>query len=505
MKRINFLAVIALIALAGGLWFACSSGGGGGGAGDDYTSGWQGGKKPTSPGRGPGSQAGVPVTDIVYVGLPVIRTGSDVTVTLAARVRPWNAEFNDPSFILWSVPPGTLTADYSISAGVLTVKDAYLPSGNLPDVITVVATVLGASSSDTFTTKIEIPVFATEEAATSLIITPPSDVYVDKDGKIVSGGGATIAATVGPANATNKTIVWSIPGTEGLVIDPLTGALYSDGDGYRVTDPASGDDITVTATVAKVGGSVTGTTTYKVKLNTDKHIPVEKIVGDFILYVDGDGDPDTEALDLSDAKVLPRNATANAIVWTAPADIASELGWDNVDTLTPSGYELTSGAVTLNFTAAIADGGKSIGTTYTQTIPVVVKTRGWIGAEVGWVGSSTASVTPTSSANIFSGNSTLTATVGPLNASKKTIDSWLATAINNPAQSNFSVSNSVDSDGNNYGIFSITVSSGAAAGYHFSSATGSDAFVIRAVSNKADANKKDAIGTATITVNQPSW
>jgi len=499
MKRINFLAVIALIALAGGLWFACSSGGGGGDAGDDYTSGWQGGKKPTeSPGRGPGSQAGVPVTDIVYVGLPVIRTGSDVTVTLSAEVRPWNAEFNNPAFILWSVPAGTnTTTEYSISAGVLTVKDGYIPAGNLPEVIKVVATVLGASPSDTFTTTIEIPVFASETAASSIIITAPSVVYVDKDGKIVNGGGTPIAATVGPADATNKRIVWTKSASEGLFIDPLTGALYSVDDGYRVIDTANGDDITVTATIAKVGGTITDTTTYKVKLNTDKHIPVEKIVGDFTLYVDGNGDPYDVALDLSSiAKVLPRNATADTIVWTAPDDIASELGWDGLNTLTPSGYELTSGAFTLNFTAAIADGGKSIGTTYTQNIPVIVKTPGWIGAVIGWVGSSTASITPTSSGSIFSGNTTLTATVGPLNASKKTIDSWLATAIDNPAQSGFSVTN---------GIFQITVSSTTAAGYHFSSATGSNDFIIRAISTKADSNRKDAIGTATITVNQPSW
>jgi len=79
MKKINlFLGVIALIALAGCLMFACSDGSGSGSDSDSFINGWEGQGGKSSGGGGGGPPAGEPteISSVVITGVAVPTAGS---------------------------------------------------------------------------------------------------------------------------------------------------------------------------------------------------------------------------------------------------------------------------------------------------------------------------------------------------------------------------------------------------------------------------------------------
>ncbi len=94
-----------------------------------------------------------------------------------------------------------------------------------------------------------------ENARTDIV--KPTAVIISGAGEVASGGSTPLTATVQPANAANKEVVWSFAGTDALSVV----------DGLFVAKPnTTNSDINVTVTAAsKTDPDVKGTKVIKIK------------------------------------------------------------------------------------------------------------------------------------------------------------------------------------------------------------------------------------------------
>jgi endo-1,4-beta-xylanase len=219
----------------------------------------------------------------------------------------------------------------------------------------------------------------------------PSFVAVTSIGGVPTGGVkntvVTLTGTVNPADATNKTIAWTVK-TAGT-----TGATITDGNKLNTT--ASGT-VEVTATITN---GLTASSNFTQDFNipiTDSFIPVTSISG-----VPTSGTVGT-ALILS-GTVNPNNATNQTIIWSVKSGSATING----NSLTAS----TSGEVVV--TATITN-GSTASSNFTQDLNIAF-TGGGGG---GFVAVTSISEVPN---NGGVGTHILTGTVNPSNATNQTI------------------------------------------------------------------------------------
>ena len=365
----------------------------------------------------------IPVSSITVAGTggaTIISTDGG-TLQMVATVLPANATNKT---VTWSITSGSAFATINSSTGVLTAVD----NGS----VTVRATATDGSNiygSTTITISGQvIPVSSITVAGTGGATTISTD-----------GGTLQMVATVLPANATNKTVTWSITsGSAFATINSSTGVLTAVDNG----------SVTVRAT-ATDGSNIYGSTTITI---SGQVIPVSSIT------VAGTGGATTIPTDDGTlqmvATVLPVNATNKTVTWT----ITSGSAFATINSSTGVLTAADNGSVTVRATAT--DGSNIYGsTTITisgQVIPVTSIT-------VAGTGGAT-----TISAD--GGTLQMVATVLPANATNKTV-TWTITSGSAFATINSStgVLTAVDNgsvtvratatDGSNiYGSTTITIS-----------------------------------------------
>jgi hypothetical protein len=309
--------------------------------------------------------------------------GTEVNLS-GATVAPSNATNKT---IVWTVKTtgGTGVTD----AGI--VNDKFTPTA--AGTLTLTATIANGTAQGTnFTRDFDI-------------IISPLDTFVAVTGitGVPTGGtaGAQVdlsAATVAPANANNKTIVWTVKSagdtgvtTEGIVSDKFT--------------PASAGTLTLTATIAN--GTAQGTAFVR-----DFEIIISA-QGTFVAVTDVTGVP-TEGtagteVSLSGATVAPSNANNKTIAWSVKTD-----GGTGVTTAGIVGGKFTpTAAGTLTLTATIAN-GTAQGTNYAKDFDIIISPVGTFVAVTGITGVPSGGTVGTE-VNLSG------ATVAPSDATNKTI------------------------------------------------------------------------------------
>jgi uncharacterized protein YjdB len=366
------------------------------------------------------SNQAIHVTGIIVTGAAgsTIITTDNGTLLLSAAVFPFNATNKT---VTWSIENGTGEATIDAS-GIVTAVD----NGT----VTARATANDGSG-----------------VSGTLVITNSNQI-VPVTGIIVTGtSGATSISTnhgtlqlnaeVLPANATDKTLTWSIVNGEGLATITTNGLVTAVNDG----------SVTVRAT-ARDGSGVSGTITIYI---SGQIIPITGIT------VTGAGGSTNIAtnkgsLQLSSA-ILPANATNKTLIWSI--DTGNWLASVNSTGLVTA---IDNGTVTVRATAT---DGSGIFNTITITISnqIILVSSVTVTGEGG-----------SASINSGIGNLHLSAVVLPANASNKTItwsvengtgkasisESGLVTAVENGIVTAVATAN----DGSGvYGTLAITITS----------------------------------------------
>jgi uncharacterized protein YjdB len=265
----------------------------------------------------------IPVTGIVVTGEGGVSliTNLGGTLQLSAAVLPANA--TNPS-VTWSVSSGTDKASIS-PAGLVTA----LGNG------TAVARATANDGSG---------IFGTLTITISNQVIPVTGITVTGTGGATTistdGGTLQMVSTVLPANASNKTVTWSVTsGTAYATINATTGVLTA----------ADNGSVTVRAT-ATDGSNVYGSATITI---TGQVIPVTGIVvtgeGGVSLITNLGG-----TLQLS-AAVLPANATNPSVTWSVSS------GTDKAS-ISPAGLVTALGNGTAVARATANDGSGIFGT-----------------------------------------------------------------------------------------------------------------------------------------------
>jgi uncharacterized repeat protein (TIGR02543 family) len=190
------------------------------------------------------------------------------------------------------------------------------------------------------------------------------------------------AATVNPAAATNRNIVWTVKG------DTTTGVTNADlADG--IFTASGGGTLSLTATI--VNGTAAGTDFVRDDISIVIVKPVTDITG-----VPGNGTRGV-ALNPGAATVVPGDATNRIIAWSVKASTAAGVTTASVPPFTPSGI----GTITL--LATIVD-GKAAGEDYTKEFSVAISEPGSFNPDVGFGGETSLSVKDVNNATIKSGD-----------------------------------------------------------------------------------------------------
>jgi uncharacterized protein YjdB len=314
------------------------------------------------------------VTGITVSGTTTSINTDNGTLQLTAGVLPANATNKN---VAWSISNGAGLASVN-SLGLVTAAD----NGN----ITVRATATDGSG-----------VYGTLVITISNQIVPVTGITVTGAGGrsaiTAANGSLQLNAAVLPANATNKTLIWSVTGGAMLASISASGLLTAIDNG------------TVTVNAAAVDGSgVSGSIDITI---SNQVIPVTDIT------VSGAGGLSTISTDNGilqlNAEILPANATHKAVTWT----VANGTGKASVN---PSGLltAIENGTVTAIATATDGSGvyGSAVITLSNQIIPVT-------GVSISGAGGSAIITTD-------NGTLQLTATVMPANATDQTV-SWSET------------------------------------------------------------------------------
>ena len=156
-----------------------------------------------------------PVADIVLTSAATM--DMDTTLALTANVLPANATNQN---ITWSIE-----SDGGMSASI-NGNNLYAP---LPGTVTVKATIVNGSGIGTDFTK---------TFAITVIMQPVTDIVLTSAATMTAGSPLTLTATVLPANATYKTIVWSVENA-GSTGASVTGNVLSAGAAGTVTVKAT--------------------------------------------------------------------------------------------------------------------------------------------------------------------------------------------------------------------------------------------------------------------------
>jgi endo-1,4-beta-xylanase len=231
---------------------------------------------------------------------------------------------------------------------------------------------------------------------TAAVVSPPVFVAVTSISGVPTTGPAgtplPLTGTVVPANATNKTIVWSV------VSVGTTGASVS---GTTLNATAAG--------TAKVRATIADGTAVGTAYTQDSDITVTFVAVTSITGVPTSGTTG-EPISLN-GTVVPANATYKNIAWSVTdttSDILSVSIIENI--LTPTLATTATGSKIVTVWATIAN-GKAVGTNYTQPFSIAIAAFFPV-ADI-------TSVTTT----VASGSSlTLNGTVEPNYATKKTIE-----------------------------------------------------------------------------------
>jgi len=280
-----------------------------------------------------GNVTTIPVTSITISGGTAITTDGG-TLQLSSSVLPANATNKT---ITWSISSGTDKASIS-ATGLVTALD----NG------TATAKATAADGSG---------VFGTATITISNQVIPVSSITISGGTAIATDGGTLqLTASVLPANATNKTVTWSITsGSAYAIINSSTGLLTAVANGT----------VTVRAT-ANDGSNVSGSMVVTITNQTIPAIPVTSI------SVTGTGGATTIStgggtLQLI-ATVLPANATNKTVTWS----ITSGSAYATINSLTGLLTAVDNGAVNVRATAADGSGvfGTATITISNQVIPV---------------------------------------------------------------------------------------------------------------------------------------
>ena len=251
-------------------------------------------------------------------------TSDGATLQMVATVLPANATNKT---VTWSITSGSAYGTINPTSGLLTAVD----NGT----VTVRATATDGSN-----------VFGSTNITISGQTTPVNSITVSGQGgaTTITSDGATLqmVATVLPANATNKTVTWSITsGSAYATINPTSGLLTAVDNGT----------VTVRAT-ATDGSNVYGSTSITI---SGQATPVSSIT------VSGQGGATTITSDGATlqmvATVLPANATNKTVTWSITSGSA-------YGTINPTSGLLTAvdnGTVTVRATAT--DGSNVYGST----------------------------------------------------------------------------------------------------------------------------------------------
>ncbi|MDG0791516.1 Ig-like domain-containing protein [Cohnella ginsengisoli] len=178
-------------------------------------------------------------------------------------------------------------------------------------------------------------------------IVPVTGVNVDQEPfSLIAGTAGQVTATIMPAEATNKTVVWTSS-------DTSVATVGADG---KVTAKAPG---TATITATTEDGGFTATTTVTVTKSTDPEPVDTKVTGVSV---------DKASLDLIVgatgqliATVAPADATNKTVVWTSSDTSVATVGADGKVTAKAPG--------TATITATTEDGGFKAAATVTVTAP----------------------------------------------------------------------------------------------------------------------------------------
>jgi uncharacterized protein YjdB len=326
------------------------------------------------------------VTSIIVTGAggaSMINTNKG-TLQLAAAVLPSDASNKT---VTWSVANGTGQATISSSGLLTAVSDG-----------TVTARATANDGSGVYGTLV-ITISNQVIAVTSITISGGTAITID-------GGTLQLTASVLPANATNKTVTWSISGGSAYAtINASTGLLTAVDNG----------SVTVRATAAD-GSGVFGTTTVTI---SNQVIPVTSITAS------GAGGAttittDNGTLQLNTA-VLPSNATNKTVTWS----ITNGSSLATVNSTTGLVTAIDNGIITVRATANDGSGvyGTLVITISNQVFPV---------ASITVTGAGGATTITTDN-----GTLQLNSAVLPSNATNKTV-TWSITNGSNLASINTS-------------------------------------------------------------------
>jgi endo-1,4-beta-xylanase len=270
----------------------------------------------------------VPVSAISGVPSAMV---AGTPLTLSGTVEPADAT---NTTIVWAVKTAGTTGAAISSGNILNAAAA--------GTLTVTATIAGGKADGgNYTQDFSISV---ENKAVSAINGVPS--------VMTAGEPLTLSGTVEPADATNKTIVWTVKtaGSAGAAIDS-----------GNILNASAAGTLTVTATIA--GGKADGedyAQDFNITVALPASIPVSSIVNLPTVMTAG------EPLTLS-GTVEPADATNKTIVWS--------IGNAGTTGAAIEGAILNASAAgTLTVTATIA-GGKADGGTYTQDFAISVENK----------------------------------------------------------------------------------------------------------------------------------
>ncbi|MDR1011891.1 MAG: leucine-rich repeat protein, partial [Opitutaceae bacterium] len=269
--------------------------------------------------------------------------GNDMAFAIQPAVLPSNASYK---LIAWSVKDAGTTG-----ASITNFYDYYLLRFTSADTAVLTATIasgagVGADYTKDFTFTVSAP--PAFVAVTDITGVPTT---------ATAGTSLPLAATVTPADATNKTITWSIKTDSG------TGASIS---GNIFTATAAGT-ATVTATI--INGAGAGSTNY----TKDFTITVSATSPVFVAVTGITGIPATATAGASltfAGTVAPANATNQTITWS-------------IKTAGTTGAAITSGntftataAGSATITATIINGTGTGSTNYTKDFTITVNPSG---------------------------------------------------------------------------------------------------------------------------------
>ncbi|UOM51952.1 ice-binding family protein [Sphaerochaeta associata] len=264
----------------------------------------------------------IDVTTITVTGAgDAITVANGLTLQMSAAVLP--ADATDKS-VVWSVVAGTGTA---------TIGETGLLTGTAVGIVTVKAT---ANDGSGIVGELAITVTTFAIDVTTITVTGAGDAIT-----VANGLTLQMSAAVLPADATDKSVVWSVVAGTGTATISETGLLTGTAVGI----------VTVKAT-ANDGSGIVGELAITV---TD---PIAPVIDVTTITVAGAGDAITVAngstLQMS-AAVLPSDATDKSVAWTVAAGTGTA-------TISETGLLTATGMGTVTVQATANDGSDIVGT-----------------------------------------------------------------------------------------------------------------------------------------------